>query len=73
MAAWDLVKDLKLDLSEFTDTQVQTLINNLETDEIAGILKDLEEAAAKNIERKEWLDLALGIAKAVLTKGVSLV
>lgn len=72
MAAWDLVRDLKLDLSEFSTFQIQKLVENLETDEINEILNDLEEAAAKNTERKEWLDLAIGIAKVVLTKGISL-
>ena len=72
MAAWKLVKDLTLDLSVFKEDQVQALINNLESAEIEEILRDLEDARAKNVEREEWLDLALNIAKIVLTKGITL-
>ena len=72
MAAWKLVKDLTLDLSVFNEDQVQVLINNLESAEIKEILNDLEDARAKNVERKEWLDLALTITKIVLTKGITL-
>tara|TARA_R110000765_G_scaffold341676_1_gene431809 strand:+ start:165 stop:386 length:222 start_codon:yes stop_codon:yes gene_type:complete len=72
MAAWKLVKDLTLDLSVFNEDQVQVLINNLESGEIKEILSDLEDARAKNIEREEWLDLALTITKIVLTKGITL-
>jgi hypothetical protein len=72
MAAWKLVKDLTLDLSVFNEDQVQVLINNLESGEIKEILNDLEDARAKNIEREEWLDLALTITKIVLTKGIIL-
>jgi hypothetical protein len=72
MAAWKLVKDLTLDLSVFNEDQVQVLINNLESGEIKEILNDLEDARAKNIEREEWLDLALTITKIVLTKGITL-
>jgi|TARA_R110002110_G_scaffold38985_5_gene126540 hypothetical protein len=72
MAAWKLVKDLTLDLSVFNEDQVQVLINNLESGEIKEILSDLEDARAKNIEREEWLDLALTITKIVLTKGIIL-
>ena len=72
MAAWKLVKDLTLDLSVFNEDQVQVLINNLESGEIKEILSDLEDARAKNVEREEWLDLALTITKIVLTKGITL-
>ena len=72
MAAWKLVKDLTLDLSVFNEDQVQVLINNLESAEIKEILSDLEDARAKNVDREEWLDLALTIAKIVLTKGITL-
>ena len=72
MAAWKLVKDLTLDLSVFNEDQVQVLINNLESGEIKEILSDNEDARAKNIEREEWLDLALTITWIVLTKGIIL-
>jgi len=72
MAAWKLVKDLTLDLSVFNEDQVQALMNNLESAEIEEILSDLEDARAKNVDREEWLDLAITIAKIVLTKGITL-
>lgn len=73
MAAWGLIKDLSLDLSGFSNTQVQKLIDNMDSGEIQDILKELAIEREKNKERNQVIDLAISIAEFVLTKGTSLI
>ena len=73
MAAWDLVKDLNLDLSSMSAKHVQSLIDNMDSGDINKVIADLKKAKSQNNQAAKYLDLALSIAQIVLTKGISLV
>ena len=73
MAAWDLVKDLNLDLSALKPEQVQAIVTRMTTDEIDEIVANLKAAREENESMAKYLDLALSIAQIVLTKGITLV
>lgn len=73
MAAWDLVKDLKLDLSGFGPEELQALIDRLDTGEIEEIIDGIDEARKHLHDQQEAVRIALGIARTVLTKGIQLI
>lgn len=73
MSAWNLVKDLELDLSDFSIKQVQTLINDLDSGEIGAIVEDLRSIRERTGSIEKALELAIKIAEFVLTKGIKLI
>jgi|3_EtaG_2_1085321.scaffolds.fasta_scaffold52901_2 hypothetical protein len=72
MAAWDILKELKLDFNEMSKGNLDKIVAGMSTEEIQGVLDDLEKA--KN-EAKQWnenLDLAFAIVKKALALVVTI-
>jgi len=70
MAAWAVIKDLKIDLSDMSDKNVEKLVKSFSKEEVDEIIADLAEAADSNIQVDEIFKTALAIAKYVLTSGL---
>lgn len=72
MAVWKESEGVVLDLSELTPAQIEKLISSFSSDKIKEINEKIDGYIKANKTMDTVLQLALFVAKAVLTKGASL-